>query len=76
MILSVVHRESSRLNEMHNLSRNDADLQVLRYAFPCLQGSKLIVLIKSCFMPRYMVLGSMVPELHAMRKVCLMEEFV
>ena len=34
---------------------------------------KLFVLIQSCYMPRYIVLGSMVPELHAMRIVCLLK---
>ena len=33
---------------------------------------KLIVLIQSCYMPNYITLGSMVPELHAMRIVFLL----
>ena len=32
---------------------------------------KLFVLIPSCYMPSYIILGPMVPELHNMRIVCL-----
>ena len=35
---------------------------------------KLLVLIQSCYMLGYIVLGSMVPELHDMRMVCLLKE--
>ena len=34
---------------------------------------KLFVLIQSCYMPSYNVLGSMVFELHDMRIVCLLK---
>ena len=34
---------------------------------------KLFVVIQSCCMPRYIVLGSMVPELHDMRIFCLLK---
>ena len=39
IILTAGQRESSRLTEMHELSRKDIDLLVLRYGFPCTQGS-------------------------------------
>ena len=39
IILSAVHRESSRLTELHKLSRKDTDLHALRYVFPCIQLS-------------------------------------
>ena len=34
---------------------------------------KLFVVIQRCYMPSYFILGSMVPELHAMRIVCLLK---
>ena len=34
---------------------------------------KLFVLTQSCYMPSYIILGSTVPELHAMRMVCLLK---
>ena len=34
---------------------------------------KLFVLIQSCCMPSYIILGSMVPELHVTRIVCLLK---
>ena len=37
---------------------------------------KLFVLIQSCYMPSYIVLGSMVPELHAISIVCLLKAVI
>ena len=34
---------------------------------------KLLVLVQSCYMPGYIVLGSMVFELHDMRMICLLK---
>ena len=76
IILGAIHRESFRLTEMHKLSLKDADLHVSLYVFLYVPGLhlkwpwgpsvtlKLFVLIPSCYMPSYIVLGSMVPELH------------
>ena len=36
---------------------------------------KLFVLIQSCYMPSYIILGSTVPELHDMRIICLHKAF-
>ena len=33
----------------------------------------LFFLIQSCYVPSYMVLGCVVPELHDMRTVCLLK---
>ena len=37
-ILSAVHRESSRLREMHIISHNDADSHASRYVFHVFKG--------------------------------------
>ena len=34
---------------------------------------KLFVLNQNCYIPNYMVLGPMVPEVHDMRRVCLLK---
>ena len=39
IILTAGQREFSSLTEMHELSRKGIDLLVLRYGFPCTQGS-------------------------------------
>ena len=41
LILSAVHREFSRLTEMHKLSPKDADLHVLSQVLPYAQGLHL-----------------------------------
>ena len=68
IILNAVHCESSRLTEFHRLSRKDADL--LRWSLGASVSLKLSVLIQSCYMPSYVVLGLMVSELHGMRILC------
>ena len=84
LILSAVHCEFSRLN-MHKLSRTDADSHVLWEVSLYVPGLhlkwlwgpsvtlKLFVLIQSCYMQSFIILGTMVHELHAMRIVCLLK---
>ena len=85
VLLGAMHRESFRLAELHKLSLKDADLHVLSQVslyVPKLHLEwpwgpsvtlKLIALIQSCYMPSYVILGSIVFELHDMRMVCLLK---
>ena len=41
IILSTVHRDQSRLTDLHDLLRKDTDFHVLRYILPCIQGFHL-----------------------------------
>ena len=78
-------RKLSRLTEMHKLSLREADLHVvsqvslyvpvlhLKWFWGPSLTLKLFVLIQSCYMPSYVILGSIVFELHDMRMVCLLK---
>ena len=87
IILNARDYECSRLVEMHELPRKDADLHVSRYVFkvPCIQGSTPEMILRFardlevvCAHPKFlhascMVLGTMIPELHNTRLVCLLK---
>ena len=88
VIMIAVHHKSFCLTELHIFSRKDGDLNISKYVILFIQGSpwellwgspvtlKIFVLIQSCYMPSYMVLGSRMPELNDKRMVCLLKTVI
>ena len=87
IILSAVQNEFFCLDEMHKLSRQDADLHVLSFVFLSFQGSPPEITLRfasdlevirthpKLLHARSYGLGSIVPEFHDKRMVCLLKAF-